>query len=93
MSLRDRHLHEKLEAEKYGFITVAEVSAAGGKGTAKITVRTITKNISFTYKDAGAGKATATFKMKLTDFNLTGINYKGVGVEDEVEVTATIPYS
>ena len=92
MSLRDRHLHEKLEAEKYKFITVANIRASGGKGTAKITIRNVSKDISYKYVEASAGKATASFKLSLKDFGFTDINYKGVGVEDEVEVTATIPY-
>jgi polyisoprenoid-binding protein YceI len=91
MSLRDRHLHEKLESDKYKFITVSNVKAKDGSGTADIKIHNVSKNVPFTYKDADSGKATATFKLSLKDYNLTNINYKGVGVEDEVEVTATVP--
>lgn len=92
MSLRDKHMKEKLEANKYKFITVSDIVAKDGKGTAKITIRNITKNVGFTYKDEGGGKATAEFKLNLKDFSFTGINYQGVGVEDEVVIDATIPY-
>lgn len=92
MSLRDRHLHEKLESDKYKYITVTNVKASGGEGTADIKIHNVPQSIKFKYTEAGAGKATATFKLHLKDFNLTKINYKGVGVEDEVEVTAAVPY-
>ena len=32
------------------------------------------------------------FIFYLKDFNFTGINYGGVGVEDDVTVIATVPY-
>jgi polyisoprenoid-binding protein YceI len=92
MSLRDTHMKKKLESDKYKYITVSNVKAKDGKGTADINIHNVTKPVSFTYKDDGPGKATATFKLHLKDFNLTDINYKGAGVEDEVEVAATVPY-
>ncbi len=91
--LRDKHTKEHLESAKYPFITVSDIKASGGSGTAKITVKGITKEIKFIYKDAGPGKATADFKLNLKDFKFSGISYLGVGVEDEVQVTATLPYS
>jgi len=92
MSLRDTHMKEKLEGTKYKYIMVSDIKASGGSGTAKITIRNVTKDISFDYKDLGTSRAEATFKLNLKDFEFTGINYKGVGVEDEVEVTARVPY-
>jgi polyisoprenoid-binding protein YceI len=93
MSLRDKHTHEKLQTDKFPYITVSDIKASGGTGTAKITIRDVTKDIKFTFKDAGAGKATADFKLSLKDFKFAGINYQGVGVEDEVQVIATVPYT
>lgn len=92
MSLRDKHLHDKLQEEKFKYITVTDIKATAGKGTAKITIRDVTKDISFTFKDDNAGKATAEFPLSLKDFKFSGINYQGVGVEDEVKVSITVPY-
>jgi polyisoprenoid-binding protein YceI len=92
MSLRDTHLHEKLESKKYKYIVVSNVVAKNGKGTAKITVRDVIKDVPFTYEDAGKNKEKAKFKLNLKEFGLSGISYKSVGVEDEVEVTATVAY-
>lgn len=92
IGLRDNHLHEKLEAKKYPFIVVKDVKAEAGKGTAKITVMDITKDINFTYKDLGEQKAQGSFKLDLSEFKVAGINYKGIGVEDVVDITATLSY-
>jgi hypothetical protein len=92
ISLRDRHLREKLEADKFPFIRVLEVKASGQRGVAKMVIRNVTKPIRFTFKDLGHGTATAHFKIHLPDYNFSGINYKGVGVADDVDVVATVPY-
>jgi polyisoprenoid-binding protein YceI len=92
MSLRDKHFHEKLESKKFPYIIVTDIKATKGTGTAKMTVRDVTKDVKFTFKDDGGGKATADYKINLKDYGISGVSYNGVGVEDEVSITATIPY-
>lgn len=92
MSLRDKHLKEHLESDKYKFIIVRDIKAENSKGTAKVTLRNVTKPVNFIYKNVGEGLAEATFKINLKEFGFEGINYLGVGVRDEVVIIATLPY-
>lgn len=89
MELRDKHTKEKLNSSEYPRITVSDVIAANGKGKANIKIMKIKKPISFTYKESG-NKLVATFELKLSDFNIKGINYMGIGVKDIVKVKASL---
>lgn len=91
-ALRDKHLLEKLEANKYPFIRVSNVSAQDGKGTAKISIKGITKDLSYSYEILSEGLAKAKFNLSLADFKITGVSYQGVGVEDTLELVATVAY-
>ncbi len=93
VGMRDDQLKKTLNSKKYPYIIVKNVKASAGKGTATIMINGITKPVSYTFKDSGSGTAVATFKLNLPDFKLENINFKGVGVEDEVEVNATVPYA
>jgi hypothetical protein len=92
ISLRDEHMREKLLEKQYPDILVTDIAASNGKGTANISIKGVKKPIEFTYKDAGDGTAEATFPLNLPDFKIEGISFKGVGVEDKVEVIAKIDY-
>ncbi len=92
MSLRDNHMKDYLKAKDHKFIVAKNVKATKGAGTADFQVKGITKPVKFTYKELGPKSAQAHFKVSLKDYGITGINYNGVGVQDEVEITATIPY-
>ncbi|MGE0174710.1 MAG: YceI family protein [Oligoflexales bacterium] len=92
ISLRDTHLKEKLNEKKHPFIIANNVAATSDKGKASIMIAGVTKEIEFKIKDLGSNLAQATFTLVLPEFKLSGISYKGVGVEDETEVTAVIPY-
>lgn len=92
ISLRDEHMREKLLEKEHPAIIVRDIVASDGKGTATLTVKGITQPIKFTYKDAGDGTAEATFPVNLPDYKIEGISFKGVGVEDEVQVIAKIEY-
>ncbi len=90
--LRTTHLKEKLEEKTFPTVSATQISAQQGKGTAKITIRGISKDLSFSYTDLGKNLAQASFTLKLSDFGISGIKYLGIGVDDEVLVTATVPY-
>lgn len=92
MSLRDKHLKEKLEFQKHKYITATKVRAKGGQGQAILSIKGISKPIKFRVKDLGNGSAQAQFEVDLTQYNIKGISYQGVGVKDIVKVQAVIPY-
>ena len=90
IALRDEHFHKHLNFEKYPKITFTQVSAADGKGTGTLTVNDVKKTVPFTYKMSAPNKMEATLKVKPSDFKLKEAKYMEIGVEDEVEVVATI---
>jgi polyisoprenoid-binding protein YceI len=92
MKLRDEHMKDKyLETKKYPNAELIEAKGKGGKGTAKIKIRGVTKEVSGTYKVVGDKELVAQFPIKFSDFNITGIRYMGVGVKDDAQVTVTLP--
>ena len=92
MSLRDDHMKDYLKFKEHKFIIAKNIKATKGTGTADLEIKGITKPVKFTYKELGPKSAQASFKVNLKNYEISGINYKGVGVQDEVEITATIPY-
>lgn len=86
MDLRDKHLKEKLDSKRYPTIKVYNVSGRNGAGKAQIKIKGIKKDIIFNYTKVGAGEYEANFPLSLKDFGIEGINYMGVGVNDEVMV-------
>lgn len=90
VELRDKHTQKHLETGKFPEAVLLSAKGKGGKGVGKIKIRGIEKDISGTYKVAGK-KLQAKFKVKLSDFGITDINYMGVGVEDEATVTVVVP--
>ena len=91
MGLRDNHMKDKyLEVKKYPNAEVTMASGSGGKGKAKIKMRGVEKEVEGTYKVVGAF-VEASFTIKLSDFNITGIRYQGIGVKDEAQVVAIVP--
>jgi len=91
IDLRDEHFKKHLEVEKFSKITLTNVKAVDGKGTGELTVRDVKKMINFTYKKVGENKLEASFKVKaVTEFKLKEAKYLEIGVDDEVEVLATL---
>lgn len=90
MDLRDDHTKEKLNYKKYTQVEALNIKAQGGKGTAIIKIMDIQKPVSFTYSDVGENLAKAKFNISLKDYGIGGINFKGVGVEDKVEIEVTL---
>lgn len=92
IGLRDKHTKEKLGFPKIKNILATNVKAKGNKGRAELTINNIKKPVMFTFKDLGNNTAEASFKLSLKDFGIEGINYQGVGVQDEVTVKAIVGY-
>lgn len=90
VELRDTHTLKHLEADKYPEAVLVSATGKGGKGTGKIKIKGIEKDISGTYKING-NNVDAEFKLNLPDFKITGIKYMGVGVEDEVTLHVSMP--
>ena len=90
IELRDKHTLKHLEADKFPQAILVSATGKGGKGTGKIKIKGIEKNISGTFEIKGS-ELEAKFPLSLKDFNITGINYMGVGVKDEVKLTITVP--
>ncbi|MBP6217878.1 MAG: YceI family protein [Oligoflexales bacterium] len=99
IDLRDEHLRKKLTAnKKIKSIIATQILAKNNKGTAKISILGHEKPISFEYHELLDGnkkplnQATAEFNLSLKDFEINGISYMGLGVEDEVVLKVTISY-
>lgn len=90
--LRDEHVQDYFETKKYSHATLIKGIGRDSKFAAELSIHGVTKKVSGTYAiDKGVG--TAEFLTKLSDFNIKPAMYLGVGVEDEVRVTVTMPIS
>ncbi len=91
IGLRDEHMKNKyLNTAQYPDAVLVHGEGQGGKGTGKIKLRGIEKDIQGTYTIKGQD-VVAQFEVKLSDFGISGIKYMGVGVNDTAVVSATIP--
>ncbi|MCC2679583.1 MAG: hypothetical protein K0R29_2159 [Pseudobdellovibrio sp.] len=91
ISLRDDHMAEKyLEASKYPDIVLKIAKGKDGKGIGILIVKGKEGKIAGNYATK-KDQLKAAFKMKISDFGITDISYKGVGVEDEVKVEVLVP--
>lgn len=89
LDLRDKHTKEKLNYKKYPSVKISNAKAKDGKGTAKIKIMDVEKNINFKYSlDHGSIKVS--FTLKLSDFSIEGISYMGIGVKDEIDISANL---
>ena len=92
ITLRDDHMRKRLNETQYPFVLVEDVTANKESGSASIAIAGVKKPVAFKLTDLGSGLAQITFSVALPDFKIAGINYMGVGVEDQIDVAATIPY-
>ena len=91
IELRDKHTQNYLDTEKYPEATLTEATCKDGKGKAKIKFRGKEKDVDGTYKVIDDKLLEASFPLKLSEFDITGIRYMGVGVKDDVQVKVTVP--
>lgn len=90
VELRDKHTQKNLQTDKHPEAILISAQGKGGKGTGKIKIKGIEKDIAGTYKVDGKNLI-AKFKLNLPDFEIKDINYMGVGVEDEVTIEVRVP--
>lgn len=90
ISLRDEHTRKHLDVEKFPEAVLVSAKGQGGKGQGIIRIRGVEKPISGTYKIQGS-QLIAEFPIKLSEFNITGIKYMGVGVDDNAKVNVSVP--
>lgn len=93
IDLRDNHAKNKyIDVKKFPQAVLLEASGTNGTGTGRLSFHGKENIIEGTYKDINSGRSlSAQFKIKLSSFGFTDISYKGIGVEDEVQVEVVIP--
>lgn len=92
LDLRDDHAKNKyMEVGKYPEAVLIEANGENGKGTGKLKFHGKENAISGTYTIQGGKMLNATFKIKLSDYGISDISYKGIGVEDEVKIEVQVP--
>jgi hypothetical protein len=90
IDLRDDHFHKHLNFEKNPKITLNNVEAQNGSGFGMLTVNGVMNKINFTYKSVADKKIEAVFKVKPSLFKLKEAKYFEIGVDDEVEIIASL---
>lgn len=91
LDLRDDHAKNKyLEVNKYPEAILTEATGENGKGQGKLKWRDKENPVSGTYKVQGKNLI-AEFKIKLSEYGITSISYKGIGVEDDVKLEVQVP--
>lgn len=90
MELRDKHMKERLEPEKFPVAKLLKAQGRDGKGKGIVEIKGIKKEISGTYKVSGK-KLVAQFPLSLQDFKIENVRYMGIGVKDEAVVNITLP--
>ena len=90
IGLRDKHLKERLETEKYPVAKLVKAEGKGGKGTATLELKGQKKDVTGTYQVKG-NNLLAEFKMKMSDLGINDVRYMGVGAKDEVVVSIVLP--
>lgn len=91
IDLRDEHTWKHLNSSKHEKITLTDLKASGGKGSALLEVNGVKKLIAITYKEVN-GEVVANFQVKNSDFSLAKVSYLNVGVKDEIKVEAIVPF-
>lgn len=93
ISLRDDHMQNKyLESAKFPSLELKIAKGKDGKGQAIVIGKGKQVKVSGTYEKIDGGKKIkVTFPTKVSDYGISDINYKGIGVEDEVKVELILP--
>ena len=91
VELRDSHTRKHLEADKFPEAILVKGEGENGKGSGLLKIRGIEKQVAGTYKIVGS-ELVAQFKIKLSDFKISGIKYMGIGVDDDVNLGVKVPF-
>lgn len=93
IGLRDTHAKDKyLEVNKYPEAILVSATGKGGKGQGILKIRNKESKVTGNYELLDGNKfLKAKFKTKLSQYGIQDISYKGIGVEDEIEIEAIVP--
>ncbi len=90
IGLRDKHLKERLQVDKYPVAKLIKAEGTSGKGTATLQIKGQKKDVTGTYSVNG-DELQAEFNMKMSDLGINNVRYMGVGAKDDVKVTIVLP--
>ena len=90
ISLRDKHLKDRLMVNTYPEAVLTKASGRSGKGKGIIEIKGKKQQVAGTYKIVG-NKLEAEFKMNLPKLDIKDVKYMGVGVSEDVTVRVTVP--
>lgn len=91
IDLRDEHTWKHMNSSKHPKAVLTDVKGQGGKATGTLEVNGVKKPINIAYKIAGQD-VNAKFTVKASEFGMSKAEYLGVGVDDKINVEATLPY-
>ncbi|HEX4923060.1 MAG TPA: YceI family protein [Bdellovibrionales bacterium] len=92
IDLRNKHMKQRFETEKFPEAVLLEATGRDGKGKGKLQVKGVVREVDGSYKLVNDNKELeATFKTKASDFNIKDVSYMKVGMEDELEVFVRVP--
>lgn len=97
IALRDEHLQKRLNPKKSKYITLVsgtakmKKNAKSGTGTGTFMINGVKKKLPFKVAKVTGDSVTVDLMMKMTDFKLSKASYAGIGVKDQIAVSATIP--
>jgi polyisoprenoid-binding protein YceI len=93
ITLRDDHMNNNyFEAAKFPKITMLHALGKKGKFKGKIKCHGVVKVVEGTYGFKGR-LLVAKFKTTLSDYGIKEVSWKGIGVDDEIEVEVTLPWA
>lgn len=91
IDLRDEHLWDYLNYKTTPKATLTNLKASNGKGSADLEVNGVKRTVTISYIEQGQ-EVLARLTVKASDFKLAPKSYLGVGVEDEVIISAQIEF-
>ena len=92
INLRDEHFWKYLKHPSIQKITLSNLKASGGKGTATLEVNGVKKPVEINYSESGS-QVKAAFRASAKEFNLPPEKYLGISVLDEVNIEAQVDYT
>jgi hypothetical protein len=90
IDLRDEHFKKHFNPSKNPKLTLSKVVAKDEKGTGILNVNGVDQKIEFTYKIENKKTIIAKFTTSNALFKLPEAKYMGIGVNDDVEIIATL---
>ena len=91
INLRDEHFWKYLKHPSIQKVTLTDLKASGGSGTAILEVNGVKKPVEIAYKEDGS-RVNATIKTSAKLFNLPPEKYLGISVLDEVNIETQVDY-